>query len=55
MHAKCLIKCSLCGHKGLESLPSFCNGLGTIYIHPLEEGPFDLTTRVWIRSLGMLL
>ena len=29
-----------------ESLPSFCNGLGSIYIwRPLEKGPFDPTTK----------
>ena len=32
------------GHNG-ESLPSFCNGLGTIYTSPLKEGLANLTTR----------
>ena len=29
----------------MELPPSFCNGLGTIYIASFEEGPFDLTSR----------
>ena len=39
-----------------ESPPSFCNGLGTIYIlRPLRGRTFDLTTRVRVWSLGMFL
>ena len=39
----------------LESPPSFCNGLGTIYISSFRGRTFDLTTRIWVRSLGTLL
>ena len=38
--------CHHCRHKGfLESPPSFCNGLGTIYIASFRERTIDLTTR----------
>ena len=36
--------------KKTESLPSL--SLGTIYIAPLHEKT-DLTTKVWVQSLGM--
>ena len=39
----------------LESPPSFCNGLGIIYIASFQGRTFDLTTRVWVRSLSTLL
>ena len=37
-------KCMLWTQRG-ESPPSFCNGLGTIYITSFKEEPFELTTR----------
>ena len=42
------------GTKG-ESPPSFCNDLGTIYMASLQGRIIDLTTKVWVQSLGTLL
>ena len=46
-----------CGHNEsfLESSPSFCNGLETIYIMSSQGRIFDLTTTVWVQSLYTLL
>ena len=39
----------------LESPPSFCNNLGTIYIASSRGRTFDLITKIWVQSLGTLL
>ena len=35
----------VCGHNGWESLPSFCNGLGTIYVASSQGKTIGLTTK----------
>ena len=46
----------VCGHNR-ESPPSFCNGLGTIYIASSRGITFFfiLLPDIWVQSLGMVL